>query len=216
MVSEELTTIVRNRFKEGKRRQEIKDELWQQGYAEEDIDAAITKIQHDAIKQLPGIAWVYQFIENFETKTEFANPHITVIVLACCTGVLIILAAVLYIVFDPLNTQATERDTQRQADVILLQNALNAYYQENQQYPSSLTKLVPDFLQSLPKDPGTGADFSYHTADGTANYTLCVSYELQHQQCLSEEQSSAIPLVPTDTPAPTFAPQAVNKTGGIQ
>ena len=208
MISDELTAIVRNKFKEGKRRQEIKDELWQEGYSEEDIDKAISKIQHDAIRQLPGIAWFYKLIEDLETKTEFATPHMTVIVLVCCIGVLIIMAAVLYVIFDPLDTQATARDAKRQAEVTQLQNALNAYYQEHQQYPSSLIKLVPDLLQSLPKDPATGADFSYHTTDGTASYILCVSYELQPQQCLSANPPSAIPIIPTDTPVPTFSPNS--------
>jgi competence protein ComGC len=212
MVSDELTTIVRNKFKEGKRRQEIRDELWQQGYSEEEISVAIAKIQHDAFKQLPGIARIYQLIEDLENKKNFTTPHMTIIVLVCSIGVLIIMAVGLYIVFDPLDTQAGARDTKRDADITQLQNALNAYYGDHQQYPSSLSGLIPDFLVSLPKDPETSADYSYHTANGSASYVLCVSYELKQQQCLSAKPASAvIPIVPTDTPIPTFAPKSAKQ-----
>lgn len=212
MVTEELIAAVQNKFKEGKSRQKIKDELWQSGYSEEDIDAAITKIQHDAIKQIPGIAWVYKLIDDFESRGNIAAPHMTFLIMICCIGLLIVMAASLYFIFDPLGTQATARDTKRQTDITQLQNALNAYYEAKHQYPSSLNQLVPDFLVTVPKDPRTGASYSYHTIGSGINYSLCVSFELQQQQCLSAiPSSSEIPVIPTATPVPSFVPQAATR-----
>ena len=217
MVSDELITTVRNKFKEGKRRKEIKDDLWQEGYSEADIDSAIEEIQHDAIRQLPGIAWIYKLIDDFESKTFLAAPHMVAIIMVCCVGLLIIMAISLYIIFDPLGTQATSRDTKRQADITQLQNALNAYYEERQQYPSSLNQLVPDFLSTVPDDPSTGTSYQYHMNNSGVNYTLCISFELQPQQCVSAKPASvSIPVIPTETPIPSFVPQSASGMGKAQ
>jgi hypothetical protein len=217
MVSDELITIVQNKFKEGKRRKEIKDELWQGGYSEEDIDSAITKIQHDAIKKLPGMAWAYKLIDDFESRANFVAPHMVAIIMVCCIGLLLLMAASLYIIFDPLGTQATSRDTNRQTDVTELQNALNAYYEENHQYPTALSQLVPDFLSTIPNDPRTGTNYPYHAIDNRGNYMLCVSYELQQQQCFSVKPASTeIPVIPTPTLVPSFVPHAARGVGSAQ
>ncbi len=214
MVSDELITIIQDKFKEGKGRNEIKDALWQDGYSEEDIAAAIAKIQHDAMKQLPGIAWIYRIIDDIEARVNLATPHMTVIIMVACIGLVLLMAAGLYIIFDPLGTQSTARDTQRQADITQLQNALSAYYQENQHYPTSLNQLVPGFLTIIPKDPQKGTTYAYHTIERAGNYTMCVFYESQPTQCVSAKPATGdIPVVPTATPLPSFVPQSATGSG---
>jgi hypothetical protein len=213
MATEELIAIVKEKFQQGKRRSEIKEELWNDGYSEEDIDQAITKIQHDAIKQLPGISWFYRIIDDFESKGTLTTPRMTVILMICCIVALLLLAGGLYIVFDPLGTQATARDSARQDDMIKLQNALSAYYQVNHRYPATLGKLVPEFISTVPKDPTSGTTYSYHTTNNAGNYQICVTFELKIPQCANAPMSNQeIPILPTETPVPSFVPHSAAGT----
>jgi len=213
MVADDLITRVTDGFKHGKRRGEIKEDLLEQGYSEEDIDHAIAKIQHEAIKQLPGISWIYRLIDTFESKANLTTPQMTIVLMIACIALLLALAGGLYYVFDPLGTQATARDSQRQDDVIKLQNALSVYYQKNHMYPSSLSTLIPDYLSSIPLDPRSGNAYSYRTINRANSYVICITYELQPGQCMNAPQEKqVIPLVPTDTPIPSFVPQSASGT----
>lgn len=211
MITDELIATIKEQFQKGKRRSEIKEDLLTQGFKEEDVDAAIAKIQHDAIKQLPGIAWVYRRIEQFESRANITSPRMTIVLMIACIGLLVVLAGGLYVTFDPLGTQATARDSRRQADVTELQNALFVYYQKYTMYPATLNKLVPEFLATIPKDPQSGKQYSYQPLDNGNSYKICISYELQHPQCLSAQQTkSVIPIIPTDTPVPSFVPKTIS------
>jgi hypothetical protein len=220
MGTDELQALIKESFKQGKRRNEIKDDLIYQGYPEEEIDEAIRQIQHDAIKQLPGISSIYSVIENFEKKSNLSTARMTVLTMIFCVAVLFFLAAGLYFVFDPLGTRSGARDAERQADTAKLQTALGYYYQQYQKYPDSLSKLTPEFLSNLPHDPQTGAGYSYKLLDGNTNYELCTSYEMQSTQCVNAlDSTSAIPVVATTTPEVPFVPQSATssaKSGGIQ
>jgi len=124
---------------------------------------------------------------------------------------LLIVAGGLYVMFDPLGMQSSSRDTKRQADIIQMQNALSAYYQAKQQYPQSLSQLVPEFLSTLPQDPKSGTVYSYRAVESDSNYELCVTYELTQAKCLSGESMPAvIPVVPTVTSIPAFVPQSTS------
>ncbi|HWY79052.1 MAG TPA: hypothetical protein VNW29_01715 [Candidatus Sulfotelmatobacter sp.] len=207
MVTDELIIDIREKFREGKRRNEIKEELMQRGISEEDVDAAIAKIQHDVVKQLPGIAWIYKRIGHLESKANLTSLKMTILLMISCVAVLFILAGILYFAFDPLGTRIGARDVQRQNDAIVIQNALNAYYQKNQQYPSALDNLMPSFVSSLPHDPQSSAGYSYKMLDKGKNYELCISFEIQQAQCINPTPvSSDIPVVPTETPIPEFTP----------
>lgn len=212
MVIDELIPIITEKFKQGERRNEIKEDLMNEGYYEEDVEDTVSKIQHEAIKQLPGISWIYQKIELFESKQNLATPRMTLLLMAACIGFLVLVAVGLYLTFDPLGSGASSRDDQRQTDITIVQNALTAYYQKGQRYPNTLDQLVPAFLSSLPRDPQTGAEYSYKQINGGANYELCASFELQNQQCVSAASVSNIPVVATDTPIPQFVPQSGSGT----
>jgi hypothetical protein len=220
MIKDELIPIIRTKFQEGKRRDDIKEDLITQGYDEEDIDAAIAEIQHDAIKQLPGISSIYRVVENFEKKSNMTTARMTALVMAVCIGILVLLAVALYFIFDPLGTQSNARDAERKSDMAKIQTALGFYYQQNHKYPSDLNSLVPTFLSSLPLDPQSGGGYSYKLLDSSNNYQLCISYELQSQECVNASAAtSSIPSIPTATPVPDFVPQSnsdASSAGSVQ
>lgn len=217
MVSEELIPIIQEKFSKGQRRADIKEDLLYAGYLEKDIDDTIAHIQHTVLKQLPVIASIYKIIDDFESKTNLATPKMTALLMIVCVICLVVLAGGMYFIFDPLGTRSAARDTQRSTDEAVLQKAITAYYQKNYRYPDSLNNLVPEFLQSLPHDPGSGAEYSYKPVDVNNNYQLCITYEDQLPQCVSAMPiSNDIPLIPTATPVPQFEPQTASGAGKIQ
>jgi hypothetical protein len=54
--------------------------------------------------------------------------------------------------------------------------ALEKYRQDNQKYPDSWIKLVPQYIKELPKD-GDGLRFNYSYIDDKNTYTLGFSYD---------------------------------------
>jgi len=213
MVTEELITTIKESFLRGQRRNEIKEDLIEKGYNEEEIDEAIKQIQHDAIKQLPGISSFYYFIESFERRINFTTTKVTLLVMCLCIGFLIFLAATVYFVFDPFGTRSQARDSERASDMAKMQTALGYYYQQNSKYPENITELVPTFLSTLPLDPQSGASYSYKPLDNDMNYQLCANYELRQKQCVNAlSASSQIPIVPTATPTIPFVPQSASSS----
>jgi hypothetical protein len=211
MVIEEQISAIRERFRQGQRRNEIKEDLIEQGYEEQDIDDTIAKIQHDVIKELPGISCIYRHVEHFESKPNAGSPKTTFLLMIVCITFLLILAAGLYISLDPLGTHASGRDVKRQSDATIIENGLTQYFQKYQQYPDTLDEMAPDTLSNIPRDPQSGAEYSYQPLDANTNFKLCINFEEQQQQCVNATPAiSGIPVVPTDTPEPTFSPQSAN------
>ena len=211
MVTSELISQVKEKFLHGQRRNEIKEDLIDEGYEEKDVDAAIAKIQHDSIKQLPGISWVYRHLEHFESKSSAASLRTTIILMAVCIAFLILVAGALYLFFDPLGTRSNSRDVKRQADETIIQNGLSAYFQKNNRYPNTLDELVPNSLSDIPRDPKTGAEYSYQPMYNMSNYKLCIAFEQQEEQCVNAAPVvSVIPVIPTETPVPSFIPQSAS------
>jgi hypothetical protein len=202
MVNEELEAIIRTKFQEGSRRAEIRDLLLEQGYDETEIDKAIAHIQHDAIKQLPGIAHMYQFIEHMENKTDHASPKVVFGVLMGCFAILMLIFSGLYFWLDPLGIQTIERDKQRETDIVKIRTAIDAYRIAQGSYPGTLNDLLPEYLQAIPLDPKTGASYTYRSMNENKIYELCVTFEIQPQQCLSPNPDNGIEPVIFVTPTP--------------
>lgn len=215
MTTGELDAYIRKKFQEGKRRSEIKEELLQLGYYEEDIDAVMAQIQHDAVKQIPGISSIYRLIEEFEAKSNLTTTKMTVLIMVLCISILVLLAVGFYFIFDPLGAGSQARDAERASDTAKIQTALGYYYQLHAKYPQKIDELVPTFLSIMPRDPQSGAEYSYEPLDNNMNYELCVSYELQQKQCVkAAAASSQIPIVPTATPVPAYVPQGASGSSG--
>jgi hypothetical protein len=208
MANDELEFIIREKFKNGERRSEIKEDLLDAGYYEDEIEDAITDIQHDALKQLPIISSFYQLLDHFEKRSNLTTTRMTIVVMAVCVGVLLLLATSLYFIFDPLGTRSTARDAARASDLAKIQTSLGYYYQQYHKYPNSLNELVPTFLEVMPHDPQSGSQYSYKVLNGNTDYQLCSAFELQPQECVNAlPDSSVIPVVSTPTPIQTFVPQ---------
>ncbi|MFC1656581.1 hypothetical protein ACFL14_01265 [Patescibacteria group bacterium] len=69
-------------------------------------------------------------------------------------------------------------DAQRMADLQGLETALVTYYSTNYNYPDTLEDLIPDFTNSIPKDPETLEDYGYEkTSSGYRLYCKLSSEE---------------------------------------
>ena len=201
MQNSELIASIKDRFAHGQRRFEIKEALMQEGWKEQEIDDAISYIQHEALRQLPGLAPIYRLIDSFNQKHILTTPRVTAVILIGSILVLFIIAITFYFLFDPMGNNAKERDVQRETDVAKLRQAIENYYQKNRDYPNNLSQLLPEFLNSLPKDPSTGKDYQYKTLDNGTNYQLCASYEVQSVSCINgSPKQFTIPNVTTPTP----------------
>ncbi len=212
MVNEELITDIQERFRQGQRRAEIKEDLMEQGYDEDDIDDTIAKIQRGVLKQLPGISWIYRHVEHFESRTNAVSFRTTVLLMIACVVLLLLTAGALYLFFDPLGTGAIGRDVKRQSDATIIENGLTQYFQKNHQYPNILDEMVPGTLSDIPRDPKSGSEYQYQPVDNidnNSNYNLCIAYEQQQQQCFNASPVGLdIPVIPTGTPIPAFVPQS--------
>lgn len=202
MVNEELIEIIRGRFQQGERKSDIKASLMEQGYEDADIEAAISHIQHDAIKQLPIISHIYQVIEDLEQKTDHASPKFVAAVLAGCFGILLLLFGGLYVWLDPLGIKSIERDKQRETDVVKIRSAVDQFYIAKGMYPANLKELLPTYLQSIPLDPKSGAEYSYRTLNEKRIYELCITFEAQSSQCVTSQTDSSVVPVVIITPTP--------------
>jgi len=75
------------------------------------------------------------------------------------------------------DARRSARDGKRIGDVKQLQLALELYYDSQSSYPTSLAGLAPIYMPTVPKDPSTGAFYSY-AALGTGTGGACPSYHL--------------------------------------
>jgi hypothetical protein len=67
---------------------------------------------------------------------------------------------------------ALTADGRRLFDVLAVQGALIRYDARHGAYPGSLDKLVPAFLSTLPRDPGTGRPYSYQATPDHGGYRI--------------------------------------------
>lgn len=205
MVNEELEAIIRGKFQEGLKRSEIRQLLLEQGYDEHEVDKALDHIQHDAVKQLPGVSHLYQIIEDLENKTDHASPKIVASVLMGCFTVLLAIFGGLYYWLDPLGIQTADRDKQRETDVVKIRSAVDAYYIAKKSYPPKLEELIPEYLQAVPLDPKSGNGYMYRLINQNTAYELCVRFETRPAQCLSPVPGDSTMPMMIVTPTPMDA-----------
>lgn len=116
------------------------------------------------------------------TRTTFTKQKgFTLLELLLVIVVVSLLAFVLYprLVAGPINA----RDADRKQDLARIQNALERYYQENGNYPASLTTLVegatPYLKPPLPTDPKTKVIYTY-TPSGNPSTTYVLRTNLEN------------------------------------
>lgn len=69
------------------------------------------------------------------------------------------------------------RDAARLADIRQLQTGLELYFADHKSYPESLDALAPDYLASVPVDPGTDVPYDYYRC-AADSYHLGATLEL--------------------------------------
>lgn len=203
MVNHDLIVEIESRFQRGQRKDDIKKELVKNGWVEKEVDDAIAYLQRLALKEIPIVASIIIWWEKFEEKVMTISPR-TALLLLCGLAVLVILIGVgLYIVVDPSGTRVASRDEQRRLALGQLKAALTSYYEKNNIYPARLTSLAPDYMSSVPRDPGSGKEYQYKLLD-EGGYELCIPFELTDLQCVTVSgisQNTQAPLTEMTVPS---------------
>lgn len=115
-------------------------------------------------------------------KTPNSQKGFTLIELMIAVSIIAILVTIAMITYQGINKKA--RDGKRQADLKIIQGALQHYYADNNNFPltgSLATPLVGSsgkYLKSLPVDPLTSNNYTYQAKpDDCNNSTIyCSSY----------------------------------------
>ncbi|HEY4473972.1 MAG TPA: prepilin-type N-terminal cleavage/methylation domain-containing protein [Candidatus Paceibacterota bacterium] len=104
-----------------------------------------------------------------------AKPGFTLIELLVVIAIITILSSV--VLTSLSDARRNSRDAKRIGDVKQIQLALELFYDSQSSYPTTLSALKPVYIPTLPKDPSTGAFYSY-AALGTGTGGACPSYHL--------------------------------------
>jgi len=109
--------------------------------------------------------------------TRLLTPKLRGFTLVELLVVIAIIGLLVAIVVPNLgNAKALGRDSRRVSDIKNIQLSLALYYNDNLQYPLSLSSLSPTYMSTVPKDPKTGSDYYYKvynspkTSNCTGNY----------------------------------------------
>ncbi|MDP3741530.1 MAG: hypothetical protein Q8R08_04395 [bacterium] len=154
----ELINYIRQNSKDGFSKKEIRNALFAAGWKQKEVDMAFSSmgarrrtlariIAVIVLTPLVGFgsAWLYSISQNDIPEAQAPAP-----------------GQVAGISTETLEERQA-RDSQRIADVALLQTALATYFGTHQLYPKNLITLVTDSLMSeLPKDPESQEPYLYN------------------------------------------------------
>lgn len=97
----------------------------------------------------------------------------------------VLLGGALLFVFllgSSLNLDTPEaRDAQRKADIVQIKLGATLYQDANGVYPAFLGDMVPEYLSSVPTDPGTGELYSYVMYADGIDYEVCTVLETSEE-----------------------------------
>jgi prepilin-type N-terminal cleavage/methylation domain-containing protein len=106
-------------------------------------------------------------------KTKSKKGGFTLIELIVAITIIAVLSVIAIVNYGGVSRRS--RDSRRINDLERIRMALELYRQENKKYPISTTDLVPDYLQSWPKDP---TNFRYDYSQLT-DYTYTISAHVE-------------------------------------
>ena len=98
-------------------------------------------------------------------------------VLCIVGGSLIVLFIVLGGVRSDTTITAAFRDTQRRADLVLIRDAANNYFNTNNIFPATLETLSPEYVATIPLDPISFAPYVYTVSNVGTSFSVCASLE---------------------------------------
>jgi len=85
---------------------------------------------------------------------------------------------------------ASGGDRRRHNDLLSLQLSLELYLDKNNQYPDSLSKLVPEFIGKVPTDFATNDPYDYRVSADSKTYVLKTIFGGHQQTCRNEHYLS--------------------------
>jgi len=116
-------------------------------------------------------------LKNMKNKKIKLNKSgFTLIELIVSITIIAVMTVVAAVSFTGVGKKA--RDGRRIADLQKIALSLEALKQQGggSTYPANTTSLVPNYIQSLPKDPKTAADYTYNRSDNY-HYTIQATVE---------------------------------------
>jgi prepilin-type N-terminal cleavage/methylation domain-containing protein len=117
----------------------------------------------------------------------------TLVELLVVIAIIGILASVVLVSLNSARSKA--RDSRRVSDMNQIRLALEAFYDDNQDYPDALTDLDPNYIPQIPSDPQTGTPYGATNYDncgtGDQDYTLQVTLENNNRQVLDSDVDEA-------------------------
>lgn len=113
----------------------------------------------------------------------FAKRGFTLIELLVVIAIIASLSAIIYASFN--GARSASRDEKRVGDISSIQLSLEQYFNQNGQYPATLSVLVPTYIASIPTPPvggpGTTGAYAYNyfpiTQAGSGS-SICTTYQL--------------------------------------
>ena len=176
MVSQDLVAAIDSSLSQGQSPEEVKDLLLSEGWSESAIDSVF----EERLKKKEPSPWertpLYQAFLRLDKKSAKLPGRV---VFGICMGlVFFVLVAtfILYKITDPFNLNGVSRDAERDSVYAQLQAGLKRYYNVKNRYPASLSELVPDYIEYVPRDPRSNKSYDYSLV-GTNNYRFCIYFE---------------------------------------
>jgi type II secretion system protein G len=105
-------------------------------------------------------------------KLFYKTKGFTLIELMVVIAIIGLLASIITV--SLFSAQAKGRDAKRVADVRTIQLALEEYYNDNGNYPATLSAIAPTYIAALPTDPSNSSQYLY-SAYNSVPSANCVS-----------------------------------------
>lgn len=176
MVNQALLDFVSGEVAKGTPLPEIRSMLAQKGWQTVDIDSAFNQFGYGQ----PPQASTSQALPQGQTPQKNSSKKTCLIVgIVGCVGCLGLIAVIgifssaLILAINPAAMVKKAKMVSQRNTMSSTRNALLRYYVEKTSYPSSLDRLVPDFMAEIPRDEFTQEPLLYSLATGKSDFSLC-------------------------------------------